>query len=70
MRWRKGRLGFLDPFDDIDLFNQGEINFNMMSVVSVASKEYVEKEGVVTVHDDDDNDGEYLLNTAIPEVEN
>ena len=63
---------FIGPFDDIDLFNLGEIDFNMLSVVYVAPKEYLEKERVVvTVHDDDDNDGEYLLNTAIPdEVEN
>ena len=51
-------VGIMDPFDDIDQFNQGEIDFNMTSVVPVASEEYVEKERVVTVHDDDDNDGE------------
>ena len=67
----KGLAGFsggiMDPFDDIDPFNQEEIDFNMSSVVSVASEEYVEIERIVNVHDDDDNNGEYLLNTAIPD---
>ena len=56
-------LGFLadDPYCDIDPFDQGEVHFNITSEVNCASEEYVEKERIFAViDDDDDNDGEFL----------
>ena len=58
----KGLAGFsrgiLDPYIDIDPFDQGEIDFNITSVVSVPSEEYVEQERVI----DEDSDDEFLPN--------
>ena len=70
----KGLAGFsgefMDPFNDIDPFVQGEIRFNITSVVSAASEEYVENEIVTVAHDDDDDDGgEYLPDVVIADEE-
>ena len=71
----KGLSGFscnvLDPYDDIDHFDQGEIGFSITSVVSAASEEYIEKERVVVSSDDqdDENDSEYIPNVVIAENE-
>ena len=60
----------LDPYDDIDHFDQGEIRFPITSVVSAASEEYIENERVIVSDDQDDvNFSEYNPNIAITEIE-
>ena len=54
----KGLAGFsrgiLDPYSDIDPFDQEEIDFNITSIVTVPSEEYVEQERVINENDSDD----------------
>ena len=52
--------GSIDPFYDIDPFDQGEVDFNIASIVNCVSEEYVEKEIVFGFTDNDDNGGELL----------
>ena len=60
----------LDPYDDIDHFDQGEIRFPIISVVSAASEEYIENERVIVSDDQDDvNFSEYNPNITITEIE-
>ena len=60
MALRKGLSGFsggsIDPFHDIDPFDQAEANFNITPVVNCTSEEYVEEERVFAATDDDDDD--------------
>ena len=52
---------FVYPYYEIGPFDQGEVHFNITSEVNCASEEYVEKERIFAViDDDDDNDGEFL----------
>ena len=54
---------FVDPYYEIDPFDQGEVHFNITSEVNRASEEDVEKERIFAAiddDDDDDNDGEFL----------
>ena len=56
---------FVDPYYEIDPFDQEEVHFNFTSEVNCASEEYVEKERIFAAiddddDDDDDNDGELL----------
>ena len=66
----KGLAGFsrriLDPYSDIDPFDQEEIDFNITSIVTVPSEEYVEQERVINENDSDD---EYLPNAISHEDE-
>ena len=50
---------FVDPYYEIDSFDQGEVHFNITSDVNCASKEYVEKGRIFAAigDDDDDDDG-------------
>ena len=57
--------GSVEPFYDIDPFNQGKVNFNIPPVVNCTSEEYIEKERVLAATDDNDNDGELLPWTII-----
>ena len=52
--------GSLDPFYDMNPFDQREVGFNITLVVNCASEEYVEKERVFLASDDDNNNGEFL----------
>ena len=56
---------FIDPYYEIDPFDQGEVYFNITSEVNCASEGYVEKERIFAAiddddDDDDDDDGEFL----------
>ena len=51
---------FIDPYYGIDLFDQGEVYFNITSEVNCASEECVEKERIFAAIDDDDNNGEFF----------
>ena len=52
---------FIDPYYEIDPFDQREVHFNITSEVNCASEKYVEKERILAViDDDDDNNGEFL----------
>ena len=52
---------FVDPYYEIDPFNQGEVHFRITSEVNSASEKYVEKGRIfAAIDDDDDNDGEFL----------
>ena len=59
---KKGLSGFsggsIDPF--YDPFDQGEADFNIMSVVNCASAEHAEKERVFAATDNDGSNGEFL----------
>ena len=57
--------GSVEPFYDIDPFNQVKVNFNIPAVVNCTSEEYIEKERVFATTDDNDNDGELLPGTII-----
>ena len=46
--------GSIDPFNDIDPFDQREVDFNITLVGNCISKEYVEKERVFAATNDDD----------------
>ena len=52
---------FVDPYYEIDPFDQGEVHFNITLEVNCASKDYVEKERTFAAvdGDDDDNDEEF-----------
>lgn len=52
--------GSMDPFYDIDPFDQREVGFNIMPVVNCASGEYVEKERMLAATNDDNNNVEFL----------
>ena len=52
--------GSLDPFYDMNPFDQREVGFNITLVVNCASEEYVEKERVFLATNDDNNNGEFL----------
>ena len=52
--------GSIDPFYDINPFDQREVGLNITLVVNCASEEYVEKERVFLATDDDNNNGEFL----------
>ena len=61
----RGQAGFscsfVDPYDEIDPIDQGEVYFNITSEMNCASEEYVEKERIfASINDDDDNGGEFL----------
>ena len=51
---------FVDPYYEIDPFDQGEVHFNITSEVNCASEEYVEKERIFAAIDDDDNNGGFF----------
>ena len=61
--------GSIDPFYDIDPFDQKKEDFNITSVVNCASEEYVEKERVFLATDDDHNDNGEFLPGAIRSVD-
>ena len=46
--------GSIDPFNDIDPFDQREVDFNITLVGNCISREYVEKERVFAATNDDD----------------
>ena len=48
--------GVLDPYSDVDPFDQGDIDFNMTSFVAIPSEEYMEQERVIN----EDSDDEYI----------
>ena len=48
---------FVDPYYEIDSFDQGEVHFNIITEVNCASEEYIEEERIFAAIDDDDNDG-------------
>ena len=52
--------GSIDPFYDINPFDQREVGLNITLVVNCASEEYFEKERVFLATDDDNNNGEFL----------
>ena len=51
---------FVDAYDEIDPFDQGEVHFNITSEVNCASEEYVEKEIIFAAFDDDNENDEFL----------
>ena len=56
---------FVDAYDKIDPFDQGEVHFNITSEVNCASEEYVEKEIIFAAFDDDNENDEEFLPGAI-----
>ena len=48
---------FVDPYYEIDSFDQGEVHFNIITEANCASEEYIEEERIFAAIDDDDNDG-------------
>ena len=55
-------VSFVDPYYEIDPFEQREVHFNITSEVNCASEVHVEKERIFSAiaDDDNDNDGELL----------
>ena len=52
---------FVDPYYEIDPFDQEEVHFNITSEVNCTSEEYFEKKKKISAAIDyDDNDGEFL----------
>ena len=55
-------VDFVDPYYEIDPYEQREVHFNITSEVNCASEVHVEKERIFSAiaDDDNDNDGELL----------
>ena len=46
---------FVDPYYEIDSFDQGEVHFNITSAVNWTSEEYAEKQRIFAAIDDENN---------------